>query len=78
MKREIRVTYATGDCSQSAFHRLVAKYNVSPPTTTRDGFVKIIANMKSGNTVMVIHHIGNSELKTALGNSMITAPVPRG
>jgi multiple sugar transport system substrate-binding protein len=61
------------------FIDLYTKHKVSPPTTPSDGFVEIIANMKSGKTAMTIHHLGSAkELEAVLGDKISAAPVPKG
>ena len=61
------------------FIDLYTKHKVSPPTTPSDGFVEVIANMKSGKTAMTIHHLGSAkELEAVLGDKISAAPVPKG
>lgn len=61
------------------FIDLYRKHKVSPPTTPSDGFVEVIANMKSGKTAMTIHHLGSAaELEAVLGDKISAAPVPKG
>lgn len=61
------------------FIDLYREHEVSPPTTPSDGFVEVIANMKSGKTAMTIHHLGSAaELEAVLGDKISAAPVPKG
>src|SRR5690554_6287162 len=61
------------------FIDLYREHQVSPPTTPSDGFVEVIANMKSGKTAMTIHHLGSAaELEAVLGDKISAAPVPKG
>jgi multiple sugar transport system substrate-binding protein len=60
------------------FIDLYRLHHVFPPSAPSDGFVQIIANMKSGRTAMTIHHIGSAnEMAAALGEDVTAVPVPR-
>jgi multiple sugar transport system substrate-binding protein len=61
------------------FIDLYRVHHIFPPSAPSDGFVQIIANMKSGRTAMTAHHIGSAnELTAALGDAITAVPMPRG
>ncbi|MGE0074087.1 MAG: sugar ABC transporter substrate-binding protein [Sphaerochaetaceae bacterium] len=74
-----RLTTPQAIAANQWFIDLYTKHKVSPPTTPSDGFVEVIANMKSGKTAMTIHHLGSAkELEAVLGDKISAAPVPKG
>jgi multiple sugar transport system substrate-binding protein len=55
------------------------KNGYTPPTAPMDGFNEIIANFKSGKTVMTVHHIGSSSgMVATFGNDVDAFPFPGG
>jgi multiple sugar transport system substrate-binding protein len=58
---------------------LFAKEKVCPPSVPNDAFRQIIDDFKTGLTSMIIHHTGSlQEITTALGDKVMTMPVPKG
>jgi multiple sugar transport system substrate-binding protein len=58
---------------------LFTKYKVAPPSAPNDSYAQMMQAFKTGQTAMVLHHTGSlKEVKDALGDKFLTAPMPAG
>ena len=58
---------------------LFTEHQATPPSTPNDSFRQIMEAFRTGQTGMVLHHTGSlRELTDALGDSIMTAPLPAG
>jgi multiple sugar transport system substrate-binding protein len=56
---------------------LFRTYKVAPPSAPNDGFNEIISGFKSGQTAMIMHHIGSAKtISDALGDKVSAVPMP--
>ncbi|WP_332777625.1 ABC transporter substrate-binding protein [Polaromonas sp.] len=56
---------------------LFRTHKVSPPSAPNDGFNEIISSFKSGQTAMMMHHLGSANsLVATLGDKVSAVPVP--
>lgn len=61
------------------YTELFTKYKAAPPSAPQDSFAQMMAAFKTGQTAMVLHHTGSlKEVKDALGDKFLTAPMPAG
>lgn len=58
---------------------LFTEHQAAPPSAPGDSYAQIMEAFKTGQTGMVLHHTGSlTEIVEALGDKVMTAPVPAG